>query len=82
MEVQSELKAKLKEAESALQKEKSSHDKDLAEKKDITKKLDESTKEVKDLESNVDKSKAKNTKVSQDLQKQKDKTNKYEAESV
>lgn len=46
LEIQSELKAKLKEAESALQKEKSAHDKDLAEKKEITKKLDDSEKEV------------------------------------
>jgi len=59
----------LKEAESALQKEKSSHDKDVAEKKEITKKLDDSEKEVQTLEKNVNKAKEKNSKASEDLKK-------------
>ena len=59
----------MKEAESALQKEKSSHDKDVAEKKEITKKLDDSEKEVQTLEKNVNKVKEKNSKASEDLKK-------------
>jgi hypothetical protein len=59
----------LKEAESALQKEKSAHDKDLAEKKEIAKKLDDSEMEVKTLEKNVNKTKEKNSKVTEDLKK-------------